>query len=576
MAKKNKRPDILPLTLLIVGAVFIIPFSFSMALIDSVFILRYCELAALLFILYLLLSRFWNKQTPSLDLSPLRQAIFPLFTGYVIISALSIFIAYSVPEALLDSFKNVMLLFFFIAAVIIISQFPQSIPLLTRSIVSSALVMGIIGLAQYFKIAFTSLPGNFVIYATMTNKNIFASFMFFTLPFSLYGYFFLEKWWRVPSAISLLVSLLCIVLATARAVWVAILIGGIAAAIAGGIVFRKQISSPQNRQKLKKTAWSILVVFFLALILYFVNMKTINFMVETKVRGAINLDSSSYHRLLLWKKSLQMIKDHPLLGVGPGNWKIFINGYGTAGLTSAQGKVLYQRPHNDYLWIASESGILSLLLYLAFLGMGLFYQLRILKRFKNIDEQLLGLFLFFGTTGFIVISFFSFPRERISHMVLFLIILALTVSLYHKAVPAKGQWKKPRAALWYLPYVAVLLSLGIFLFGFSRYQSEVHLRKAQRAWNVEKWKPMIVQTQKAQSPFYTMDPTSTPVAWYLGVAKVSLKKYNQALSDFLQAYRVNPYHLQLLANLGTCYELLGKHEMAIKYFKKALAVSPHY
>ena len=76
--------------------------------------------------------------------------------------------------------------------------------------------------------------------------------------------------------------------------------------------------------------------------------------------------SSIEERLKLWTKTLNMISENPLLGVGIGNWKIIIPSYGTTGLRSEQGEVHFQRPHNDFLWILAETGIISLLFYTGF------------------------------------------------------------------------------------------------------------------------------------------------------------------------------------------------------------------
>jgi O-antigen ligase len=70
---------------------------------------------------------------------------------------------------------------------------------------------------------------------------------------------------------------------------------------------------------------------------------------------------SDYTRLAADAASLQMFLQHPLLGVGYGNWRFFFSGYAPD---------LEQLPfaHNLYLGILSESGLAGFLLFFAPLG----------------------------------------------------------------------------------------------------------------------------------------------------------------------------------------------------------------
>jgi len=73
-----------------------------------------------------------------------------------------------------------------------------------------------------------------------------------------------------------------------------------------------------------------------------------------------------------------------------------------------------------------------------------------------------------------------------------------------------------------------------------------------------------------------MDPASTPLPWYRGIANFSLGNTAEALEDFKKAYRIHPYHIHVLNNLGTCYALSGDYQTASKYYKKAIAISPGF
>ena len=74
-------------------------------------------------------------------------------------------------------------------------------------------------------------------------------------------------------------------------------------------------------------------------------------------------------RLTLWTKSLSMVKEAPLLGVGLGQWKIALPLYGRIEKYEISDRgikeIIFQRPHNDYVWVLSEIGVLGLTFYLS-------------------------------------------------------------------------------------------------------------------------------------------------------------------------------------------------------------------
>ncbi len=68
-----------------------------------------------------------------------------------------------------------------------------------------------------------------------------------------------------------------------------------------------------------------------------------------------NTESATLHsRLLAWKGVMRMIRDYPVLGVGPGNFATIYTQYQPAGFPGQAGR--YFRAHNDYLQFIAEVG----------------------------------------------------------------------------------------------------------------------------------------------------------------------------------------------------------------------------
>ncbi len=269
-----------------------------------------------------------------------------------------------------------------------------------------------------------------------------------------------------------------------------------------------------------------------------------------------------------------MIADHPIFGVGLGNWKIIIPSYGTHSLPSEHGKVQYLRAHNDFLWIAAEIGLLGLFSYLALFGISIYYLLRSLDYSRDLRESIFLLTLVFGVIGFLVISFFGFPKERIAHLILIHVILAIILIKYHQ----KYDTKKRSTSVPIIPalIISMIVLASSVLLGFNRIGVEVHLKKAHNYWKKEQWKKMLEEAEAASSDYLNTDPVATPIPWYKGLADVSMNKKKEALKGLLVAYQIHPYHIQVLDNLATCYELSGDHSNAIRYYKKVLEISPRF
>jgi Flp pilus assembly protein TadD len=82
--------------------------------------------------------------------------------------------------------------------------------------------------------------------------------------------------------------------------------------------------------------------------------------------------------------------------------------------------------------------------------------------------------------------------------------------------------------------------------------------------------------QRALSIAYTLDPTSVPIYWYIGNARVLLKDDAQAKTDFIQAYYYNPYNRNVLNDLASSYAKNNQLTLAKTYYLEASRISPRF
>ena len=124
--------------------------------------------------------------------------------------------------------------------------------------------------------------------------------------------------------------------------------------------------------------------------------------------------------------SLDLIKDYPVFGAGPGTFYIVFPRYRQAKVVA-----FFEHAHNDYAQIASESGLLGLGLIGAFVVMSLAAAL--VAQWQRRDPLMRGMSFacVMGVTAILIHSWVDFNLQIPANAVLFMVVLALGwISLY--------------------------------------------------------------------------------------------------------------------------------------------------
>jgi len=196
---------------------------FSVSTLDPVLMPQFLALSALTFVLILMQY--------DADSAMLCRAIFPVILCWLFVSAISLIKAVNLTEGIFEWLKLFLNMAFFYAATRVIGGDENGILNLTRAVIISAMMHAVIGIMQYYDLAFTFIPGNFKIYGTMANKNLFASAVFLMTPFALYGILQFSGAWRRISITSASLLFFVIVISKTRAVWAAVVLSAIATSL---------------------------------------------------------------------------------------------------------------------------------------------------------------------------------------------------------------------------------------------------------------------------------------------------------------------------------------------------------
>lgn len=403
------------------------------------------------------------------------------------------------------------------------------------------------------------------IYGINGHKNLLAIYVFISLCFNVLYYLSASPKWKTLIVITIGCQLILLVILQTRSVWL-----GFTTSLLSFLLLRY---TSRKLNFIKVNAFIFIPVFILLINLFFLmvfpklitNYKQ-NIPFSDNIEQ-INDHSTLNERVLVWDKTYQFMSKKRLLGVGGNHWQIYFPATGLANIYPLLDlNTTYQRPHNDFLWILSEYGIIGFNCFLLFFSLISYYSAR--KIIKEQDKELSVLFS--GLIGYFTCSFFDFPMERIElNLLLVFLISFILIKISSTFTLSK------RVSHWFFTTV-FLLSITITLISFKSYRGEILVKKMHLAQMGKEFKNSIYYANKATENFILLDPTSVPISWYKGNAFASLKEIQSAYPCFLNAKKIHPYNHIVLNDLATAYYNLKKYDSAVYYYKKALFINPRF
>ncbi len=569
-----KRIFNFPSYLFLFFVILVVPFVYSTSVLDPSLYPRLFALNLTITGFGLLMVILSLINGDLFDTGIFRKNICWFYLGYIFISAASIFFALNISEALFEWFKIFTFFITFCLLTVYLSSIKNSSDIITRTVVVFSLIISLYGFYEIFTVTSTlglNHQTTYSIRALSSNRNLYSQLLLLTLPFTFYGIYLFRSLWRVMAIISSVFVLILITVLLTRSVWIAAVFS-LFSALVVLLFYRKYFLFDKRAVRVLSISLIVAIVVILSGISIYEKYGNVK-VFEKQFYWVSNYQfGSTLERVELWKMTAEITVDNPVTGVGLGNWRFVIPEYGSGELRNVTGETFFQRPHNDFLWVAAETGIAGFIFYLLIFISAFYYLFKIIKTSGKAKERYFALSLIFGLTGYIIISLVSFPKERIEHQIFLSLMLAATVVKYNSLFPSEK--KVFKLSLVLLP-VIFLLIFGTFI-SQSRMVSAKYIRNALDFRTEQKWKNVIYEINKARSPFTTVDAFSTPLCWYEGEAYFRLNNIDSAYFCFDKAFQINPNHLHVLNNLGTTLELKKEHKKAKACFAKAIKLSPHF
>ncbi len=160
----------------------------------------------------------------------------------------------------------------------------------------------------------------------------------------------------------------------------------------------------------------VLALPLLALLAYFVSPAP----VKERARSIFSLNyATNKDRICMWKSGLKIIKDYPLLGSGPNTIEDLYPRYREKDAVQPTNPHL----HNNFIQLAAERGILTLLAFIAFLILAFLHLLRLAR--SGVVEAKAGLAILLA---FLVAGLFEYNFGDSEVKMLFLTFISLPFS----------------------------------------------------------------------------------------------------------------------------------------------------
>jgi len=419
----------------LIFSVLIVPLLYSRATLDPTLITRTLALTILSLGFFIYITVRVLSDHEYYDVSILRKYIFQIWLIFLVFVGISIFNAENRSEAVVDLIKHILVFIYLVISTLILSKRDDSFKLICKLVtLFSIIILGIGSYQIYDQITAGSFDhqASYKVSALFAHRNLYSQIILLSIPFSIASIIILRNIWRILAIISVPVSIGFIAILLTKTVWIAFLGSAFLTFILTIAIFYKQL------KRKKYSFWRIGSLFLIFIVILFLSA----FLVS-RISGKDILKQQTYwlkstqfgsakERLELWERSSEMAKENPWIGIGSGNWKIMIAKHGTKDMRSETGEVFFQRPHNDFIWVLSESGIIAMLSYILIFCIVLFYILRILKRTEDLHTRIYTLMMFFFLTAYIAISLLSFPKERIEHTIFLILSISSITTIYHK------------------------------------------------------------------------------------------------------------------------------------------------
>jgi tetratricopeptide (TPR) repeat protein len=288
-------------------------------------------------------------------------------------------------------------------------------------------------------------------------------------------------------------------------------------------------------------------------------------------------------RMRLWPGAIKQFARNPVFGTGSRTYLYYGRFFRPSDIARDP-----ESPHNDYLQLLAEFGIIGAAFFLLFLPTHIWNGLRSFQRLTQRDSSAsitsnslaLNIGALSAVATYVIHSIFDFNLHIPANALLLAFVFGIlaTRSGKHSSIPVR----KTSRLGWYGKLALPALGLWLAIAALPTLPAEYYAQRAELAVTDEKYSDAIKYATKA----IRWDQTNYDAFRYLGWAQSELADresekskrdglFGDALVSFGKAVALFPQDRWLLAEMGWTLDSLRQFERADGYFRKAIAWDPN-
>lgn len=436
------------------------------------------------------------------------------------------------------------------------------------SIASSATgtLISSIGIYQYYSTESFNLANS--VRSTLGHSNFLAHYLIIIIPLTISLILSSKKMSHIIIFLSFfLTQITALALTFARGGWIACIASII---IFGGASIK--ISSKNKSLILKRIAIFLIISIILtagiaatkphvfnALFVPFDKMKKLASGQESELKYKI---VTILVRLEMWKGTIEMIKSHPIFGVGLGNYWIVSQKFRTPNELKMDYDML-KWAHNDFLQIGAETGFFGIGAFLFLLVTIFTNGLRKLKELEK-EERLILTGFICALAATVIHAMVSFNFYKTVPVMYFWITAAFLTGKNKKELnlnlPQSSFYKTLLSSIF-----LITAFFGIYLYS-SQFIGETYFSKAEKYSMRKEWGKSIPLLKKALS----FSPNDAKFRYALALSYFKTGNFISSIDECNKAYFLTPYVSDINRLLGYAHNELGNVFYEKKKYLKAL------
>ena len=279
-------------------------------------------------------------------------------------------------------------------------------------------------------------------------------------------------------------------------------------------------------------------------------------------------------RVPIWRATLNMVRDRPILGTGPGSWAWVHLRYRDPGFQ--------HRPdyaHNDVLQLTSNYGVIGLILVTGIFGCFFWHAIRVSRPIHTTQQRAFAVGSGVAISAILVHSFADFNMYIPANALLVVILMALTAAMddgeqHERRVLMKRAVKIPVAI------IVLLIAAWCAWVGGCLTLSQRYAAQADDAREVLDWDRALVLYRRALAldprypvPYARIGDIYRTQAMLRPSTRESLA--HQAIEAYRQSLALNPLQSDVLLRLAAAAELVESKDTVLEVYRRTLDIDPN-